>query len=187
MITVTAPENTKPADTKNQPANQVKPLRRFTSVVTRLALLASRTEVWEALLFYEQIRRPPPLVLRLLLPLPLRTKGRKSDVGDEIVCDYQGGQLLKTLTRIEPGCCYEFDVTSQNLRIGGGISLLGGGYTLLERSDGFTDVVLSTRYASPHRPRWLCEPIEAWVCHAFHLHILAGIRDNLPAHARTPT
>jgi len=31
---------------------------------------------------YEQIETRPPLVLRLLLPLPVRTEGRKSEPGD---------------------------------------------------------------------------------------------------------
>jgi len=151
---------------------------RSTSIVTRMKFAASPEQAWDRLLFYEQIAERPPLHLRLLLPLPIRTEGRKSRVGDDTRCVYAGGHLLKRVTRIDRGRRYEFEVVEQHLTIGGGMRLVGGSYTLRDLPDGHAEVALETRYLSPKHPRWLWEPIEAAVCHAFHRHILGTMRRN---------
>jgi len=150
-----------------------------TSIVTRMSFAAAPAQVWEGLMFYEQIEEPPPLHLRLLLPLPIRTEGRKSAVGDEAMCLYQGGHLLKRVTQIDRCRHYGFDVVEQNLRLGRGLTLSGGCYTLSELPGGRTEVAVTTRYASGRRPEWLWKPIEAAVCHLFHRHLLAAIRRNI--------
>jgi hypothetical protein len=142
---------------------------RSTSIVTRMKFAASPEQAWDALIFYEQITERPPLHLRLLLPLPIRTEGRKSGVGDDARCVYEGGHLLKRVW---------FEVVEQNLTVGGGMRLLGGGYTLRELPDGRAEVALETCYVSPKHPRWLWKPIEAAVCHTFHRHILGTMRRN---------
>ena len=151
---------------------------RSTSIVTRMKFAASPEQAWGELIFYEQIAERPPLHLRLLLPLPIRTEGRKSEVGDDARCVYEGGHLLKRVTRIDRGRRYEFEVVEQDLTVGGGMRLLGGGYTLRELPDGRAEVALETRYVSPKHPRWLWKPIEAAVCHTFHRHILGTMRRN---------
>jgi hypothetical protein len=150
--------------------------RAATSIVTGMRFLASPGEVWDGLMFYEQIPRRPPLHLRQLLPAPMRAEGRRSAVGDETRCVYDKGYLLKRATRIDPWRHYGFDVVEQELAIGRGIRLTGGSYTLLELPDGSTRIWLETGYVSSVRPRWLWRPIEAAVCHAFHRHILGAMR-----------
>lgn len=150
-----------------------------TSVITRLNFAASPENVWEGLMFYEQIGKRPPLLLRLLLPNPIRTEGRKSEVGDEVTCHYVSGHLLKRVTHVTRGRNYTFEVTEQNLTLGGGIKLSGGGYTLRRLSDGCTEVAITTQYRSPKRPRWLWMRIEAVVCHSFHRQILSAMRSKL--------
>ncbi len=147
-----------------------------TSIVTGMRFFASPGQVWDGLMFYEQIERRPPLHLRLLLPAPMRAEGRRSAVGDETRCIYDKGHLLKRLTRIAPWRQCGFDIVEQNLAIGGGIRLTGGSYTLLELPGGSTRIELETRYVSSVRPRWLWRRIEAAVCHAFHRHILGAMR-----------
>ena len=132
-------------------------------------------------MFYEQIDGRPPLHLRVLLPVPLRTVGEKSHVGDEARCLYEGGYLIKRVTQVDPTRLYAFDVIEQTLDVGGGMKLFGGQYTLEERGPRRTDVRLETRYESTRRPRWLWRPIEAAVCHAFHRHILRSMRDGVEA------
>ena len=146
------------------------------AVLTRAAVAAPPERVWEALLFFEQIEERPPFLLRLLLPRPLRTVGSKSAVGDEAVCLYEKGRLVKRVTRVEPGRLYVFVVAEQDLSIGGSVRLLGGSYELRKLSDGGTEIALETLYESPLRPRWLFAPAEAAVCHAFHRHILAVMK-----------
>jgi hypothetical protein len=153
--------------------------RDSTSIVTAMRLSASPGQVWDRLMFYEQIPLPPPLPLRLLLPAPMRSEGRWSAVGDETRCVYDKGHLLKRVTRIDPGRHYGFDVVEQELAIGRGIRLEGGSYTLLALPDGSTRIGLETRYVSAVRPRWLGRRVEAAVCHAFHRHILGAMRREL--------
>jgi hypothetical protein len=149
-----------------------------TSIVTRMQFAASPERVWSGLMFYEQIEEPPPLHLRLLLPLPIGTDGSKSEVGDEATCLYQGGHLRKRVTQIDPCRHYGFEVVEQNLTVGGRLLLSGGCYTLHELPGRRTEVAVTTRYVGHKRPAWLWRPIEALVCHMFHRHLLAAMRRN---------
>jgi hypothetical protein len=151
-------------------------MRRHTSVVTRGKITAPAAKVWHNLMFYEQIEDSPPLHLRLLLPLPIRTEGSKLAVDGQARCRYEGGHLLKRVTRIEPSRLYEFAVVEQQLALPRGVLLCGGSYTLRELPGHRTELTVTTRYVSEHGPRWLWRPIEALVCHLFHRHLLAAIQ-----------
>ena len=153
--------------------------QQFTSVVTRANFKAPPEEVWEALMFYEQIEERSPLHLRLLLPVPIRTEGRKSEVGDEVRCIYEDGHLLKRITEVTRGRNLVFEVIEQDLALGGGIKLSGGSYTLRELPGGHTEVALNTEYSSSRRPRWLWMSVEAFVCRMFHRHMLSAMRRNM--------
>ena len=146
------------------------------SIVTRMDFAASPARVWKGLLFYEEIGGRPPTYLRLLLPVPIRTEGKVSEVGGEAMCLYEGGHLLKRVTRIEPGHFYEFEVAEQALSVGGGMRLSGGRYTLRELADGATEVAVETRYLSTKWPRWFWRPLEKLVCHWFHRYLLRSMR-----------
>jgi hypothetical protein len=161
-----APEIAEPAAAGTQPS----------SIVTRMSFAASPAQVWKGLLFYEEIDRRPPVHLRLLLPVPIRTEGKVSEVGGEAMCLYEGGHLLKRVTRIEPGHFYEFEVAEQALSVGGGMRLSGGRYTLRELADGVTEVAVETRYLSTKWPRWFWRPLEKMVCHWFHRYLLRSMR-----------
>ena len=130
-------------------------------------------------MFYEEIAECPPFFLRCVLPVPIGTEGRKSEVGGEVKCRYAGGHLLKRVTQVIHERNFAFEIVEQNLALGGGIKVLGGDYTLRELSEGRTRVALTTRYASPNRPRWLCGRLEALVCHSFHRHMLTVLRNKL--------
>lgn len=129
-------------------------------------------------MFYEQIDQRPPLHLRLLLPTPIETAGRKTEIGDEARCLYRGGYLIKRVTQVEPRCRYVFEVAEQALVVGGGVQLSGGEYVIREHRRG-AEVQIVTRYTSPRWPRWLWRPVERAVCHSFHRHILRAMRRKL--------
>lgn len=160
--------------------------RRPVSVVTRMRFAAKSERVWDGLIFFEQIPDRPALHLRLLLPIPVRTEGRKSNVGDEVRCVYQFGSLLKRVTRVDLGRHYGFDIVEQDLAIGGGIRLSGGSYTLRALPDGSTEVEVETRYVSRRRPHWLWSRVEAAVCHGFHRHILNAMKRDAESGAPLP-
>ncbi|HTY50276.1 MAG TPA: hypothetical protein VMB48_11350 [Steroidobacteraceae bacterium] len=145
-------------------------------VITHMRVTATPAQVWDSLMFYESIEGTPPPLLRLLLPRPIRTQGAKSAVGDRATCLYQGGHLLKQVTRIEPGRLYEFCVLEQHLAVGRTVRLSGGSYSLHELSPEQVQLSIMTRYTSANRPRLLARPAEAAVCHLFHRHLLGAIR-----------
>lgn len=147
-------------------------------VTTKLAFASPAERVWEGLMFYEQLDERPPFYLRWLLPVPIRTEGKKSEVGDEALCLYEGGHLIKRVTQIEPNRLYAFSVTEQQLEVGR-MQLSNGSYELRPRPDGGTDLIAMTRYVSHRRPRWLWRGIEAQVCHLFHRHILRSMRSKI--------
>jgi hypothetical protein len=150
------------------------------SIVTRASFAAPPERVWANLLYYEQIDRPPPWLLRVLLPVPVRTVGQKRAVGDEADCEYTDGHLRKRVTEIEPGRLYRFSVIDQRLRLRG-IRLQGGTYSLRALEDGGTEIALETRYTGGGSPRWIWASVESSVCHAFHRHILAAMGRALNA------
>ena len=156
----------------------VEASQSIASVTTWRDFVAPPEFVWEALLFYEEIKESPPFVLRRLLPRPIGTDGYKFEVGGEVKCRYVGGHLLKRVTQITRPWNYSFDVIEQDLALGG-IMVLGGEYTLCELPAGDTRVALTTRYASPNQPRWLRRWIEARICHSFHRYILTAMRSNV--------
>ncbi len=150
-----------------------------TTVVTSMIIPAPIEDVWNGLMFYEQVDETPPFYLRWLLPVPIRTVGRKSEVGDEAFCEYVGGHLIKRVTQVERGRLYAFAVTEQALSVGNGMKLSSGSYALRSLPDGTTEIAATTNYISERRPRWLWRPLEAQVCHIFHRHILRSMRRKI--------
>jgi hypothetical protein len=185
MMKPAAPETTPPAKIATEPMSSL-PIGapQSTSIVTHMQVEASPARVWSSLMFYEGIEGVPPLHLRVLLPRPIRTQGSKSAVGDQATCLYQGGHLLKRVTKIERHRWYEFAVVEQNLVVGIGVQLSGGCYALRDLPHGRTELSITTRYTSRNRPRWLLQPIEAAVCHRFHRYLLGAIRSK--AESREP-
>jgi hypothetical protein len=148
--------------------------------VTTSAFFTSNPEaVWDRMLSFEEVRTPPPLILRALLPLPLRTEGDKTCVGASVHCVYGGGDLVKQITTVEPPHLLEFEVLHQRLGIEGCITSIGGCYRITACGTR-TKVELVTNFQAFLRPRFFWRPIERSLAHIFHRHILAGMSDSLP-------
>jgi len=160
--------------------------RSTTSVVTRMLFAVPPERVWSNLLFFEHIRRRPPLHLRLLLPIPIGTEGAKSQVGNEVRCLYERGHLIKRITHIEAPRRYEFEVIEQQLRVCGGLALIGGCYLLRSLEGGGTEVSVTTQYMSGTRFGLLWTPIEAMACHMFHRHLLSAMKQEIESAAGLP-
>jgi hypothetical protein len=171
-----------PLDTDTLPTESLgdtaaQAVRRAT-IVTRMEFSASPELTWQSLMFYEEVKERPPWLLRVLLPVPIRTEGDKSRVGGEAMCLYEGGHLVKRATRIEEPTLYEFEVAEQALSVGGAMRLSGGRYTLREVGPGRTEVSVETNYTSTRRPRWLWRRLESFVCHMFHRFLLRTMRQK---------
>jgi hypothetical protein len=143
--------------------------------------------VWQGMLFYEEVPRRPMPLLRMFLPAPVRTTGEKTRVGAVIECTYDRGYLEKCITSVERARSVQFDVLVQDLGVEDCISMRGGSYEL--RADGSgTELVLTTLYFGHLRPRWLWRPLERFLAHGLHRHILDGMRATVDAgvHDATP-
>jgi hypothetical protein len=149
-------------------------------VETALHLNATPEEVWQGILFYEEVPRRPLWFLRIFLPRPIRTDGEKTRVGAIVCCTYDSGYLLKRITAFEPAHLMRFDVLEQRLGVEDCVSMSQGSYEIRATRDG-SQVVLTTHYCSRLRPRRLWRPLERFLAHRLHRHILDGMRATLPA------
>jgi len=154
------------------------------SVITRTRFDSSPKTVWNHILFFEEVPGRAPFLLRTLLPIPVRTEGRKDCVGAMVRCEYTGGHLVKRITTVKPSCILEFEVAEQRLGIEGCVLTRGGSYQI-DTCREESDLVLVTRYLAYLRPRFLWRPLEALLVHQLHRHILSGvsaaIRSSSPA------
>src|SRR5262249_51139548 len=72
-------------------------------VRTEMGFPAGPEPTWQSIVFYEQVEHEPPWLLRLALPRPVGTEGRKSAPGDIERCIYHKGHLVKQITdAVEP-------------------------------------------------------------------------------------
>ena len=150
------------------------------SVTTRMTFNSSPGRIFRELMFYEEIAKPPPLFLRLLLPVPVGTEGRISQSGDVVMCMYKGGEhIQKRITRIVPNAFYEFEVTRQTLSLRGNIRLIGGCFRLCELPNGQTEVSVETIYYRTGTSPWYRIMLERKVCKYFHRYLLESIYEKI--------
>jgi len=145
------------------------------SFATRFHFDATQETVWARFMFYEEVPGRPPLLLRMLLPHPVATKGDKGRVGALVQCVYKGGNLVKRITVVEPPRLVQFEVIEQHLGIERRVITLGGSCEIRRAGNG-ADVVLTTIYRGYLRPRWLWRNLERLLIGQLHRHILNGMR-----------
>jgi hypothetical protein len=148
------------------------------TVSTPVHFRAKPGAVWDQILLYEDIPYPAPLLLRTLLPRPVRTNGDKTRIGAAIRCEYTRGHLTKRITAVERPHLLRFDVVEQCLGIETCILTRGGSYRI-NSFGNTTEVVLTTKYQAFLHPRWFCRPLEALLVHQLHNHIVRSIRSAL--------
>ncbi len=144
------------------------------AVTTRATLRGTPDEVWQRLMFYEEVPRRPPLLLRAQLPSPVRTEGGATHVGAAVACTYSHGGLVKRFTVLDCPRLVRFEVIEQHLGVERCLTTVEGTYEL-RAVDGGCEVALTTRYRGHLRPRWLWRPLERLLAHQLHRHILAGM------------
>jgi hypothetical protein len=145
------------------------------SIVTHRNIAAPLARVWASLRFYEEVAAKPPLLLRLLLPRPLRTPTAARAPGDETILPYVDGHYSKRVTTFDPPHRHEFEVIEQQLAADHGVTMLGGTFTLRELPSHHTDLAVGTSFRSRLRPRWLAEPLESLLCRRLQTYLLDAI------------
>jgi hypothetical protein len=148
------------------------------TVATRFHFDASPEEVWNHIMFYEEVPGRPPFLLRELLPHPVRTDGSKTHVGAIVRCTYREGDLVKRITSLAPPNFLGFRVIQQNLGIEGCVLALRGSYQISACGNA-SDIVLITSYQAHLRPRYLWRLLEGFLVSQLHRHILRGVRAAL--------
>ena len=143
-------------------------------VTTVAAFDAAPVEVWQRMMFYEEVPHRPSLLLRMFLPSPVKTLGNGKQIGTVVECIYSRGGLVKRITVLDPPRLVRFDVLEQHLGIERCITTVEGAYEY-RATDSGTEVALTTQYRGHLRPRWLWRPFERLLAHQLHRHILAGM------------
>lgn len=146
------------------------------AVVTHGWIDAAPEEAWRRIVFYEDVsHRPPPLLLRVFLPVPLRTSKPGLVPGALVHCSYTGGgHLVKRITDVQPPSLVRFEVIEQHLGIERCVVTAAGSYDI-RRCEAGSEIALTTTYRGHLRPRWLWRRAERWMAHALHRHILGGM------------
>jgi len=155
------------------------------AVATQFHFDAAPEAVWNRILFYEEVPVRAPLLLRTLLPQPVRTEGNKTTPGATVRCIYSAGEVVKRIIAVERTRCIKFEVIDQRLGIERCARTLAGSYRLQSCPDG-TDVELVTKYRAYLRPRFLWRTIETVLVRQLHKHILGGIRASIPVTTAKP-
>jgi hypothetical protein len=144
------------------------------AVATRARVAGRPEQIWDRIMFYEDVPGRPAFLLRALLPAPLRTDGDKGRVGTTVRCAYTNGELAKRITASDAPHLLQFDVIEQRLGIEGCLVTRGGSYQIHGGGDA-SDVVLTTNYQAYLRPRSIWRPLERLLVGQLHSHILRGI------------
>jgi len=152
----------------------------FAEVRTRLHVMATPQEAWDAIMFYEEVDHQPPWLLSLALPKPVRSIGNKRNPGEVVHCVYDRGQLVKRISKVDPQRELAFDVIEQELHFERDVTLMSGSFLITpvneqNQADGVF-LELTTRYQRHLRPTHVWQPIEKLVIHTLHEHVLTGMR-----------
>lgn len=151
---------------------------KIQTIRTARVIDLDQDDAWDAWVFYEQVKHPRPVLLRLGLPTPSHVEGRIQHAGDVQVCVYTGSaRLVKMATQVIPGRRLAFDVIGQQDFENNSIRLIDGSFDFKKVTDDTTEVTLTTRYEPLLRPRVVWDPIERIISHELHGHVLKGMTE----------
>lgn len=157
------------------------------SIETSVLIPTAVSDAWDGVIFYEEVRHEPPLLLRVLLPKPLYTTGGTQNVGDIKYCVYSKGRLVKKMTKREERKLLAFDVIEQKQIETRSIRLTGGEFRFESVGPEQTRVTLATEYEPLLGPRIAWRWAELWATHTLHQHVLSGMamkaKENESTHA----
>lgn len=145
------------------------------SVQTSVVMDAPVDLAWASVMFYEEVKHPPPWILRIGLVRPIRTEGTITQPGDRKVCVYNKGRLVKQAVAVDAPHRLEFQVVEQHIGYERDVLLTGGWFVLDDLDGRRTRVTLVTEYKPLLGPRVLWRWGEEWAMHTLHRHVLMGM------------
>src|SRR5262245_10069325 len=132
-------------------------------IQTGLTIDATPEEAWNAIMFYEDVQHPPPWLLHLALPKPIRSQGNKQKPGEVVTCFYNCGEIKKRISTVDPPRRLAFDVVSVQMRSENYANLKEGSFEIQPVGDKQSRITLTTRFERNLRPAIIWEPIERQV------------------------
>jgi hypothetical protein len=145
-------------------------------VQTGLTVDATPEEVWNAIMFYEDVQHAPPWLLHLALPKPIRSEGNKQQEGNIVRCFYNCGTISKRISQVQRPRKLSFEVVEVVMRSENYANLKDGSFEIEPVGTRQSRITLTTRYQRKLTPAWIWEPIERKVIHTLHGHVLEGMR-----------
>lgn len=154
------------------------------TVCTSGRLSCEARRAWEKVCFYEHIATQPTFLLRTVLPVPQRTSGAYSKVGDVSRCMYSdGGYLTKRIAHIVEGERIDFNIIEQSIRYADSILLRGGMIQIEPYGDDTCSVRMLTRYEVKGGARFVPRFFINYVVSAMHKIVIRDMQARL---ARSP-
>jgi hypothetical protein len=150
-------------------------------VSTQMVFHAPAARAWDAIVFFEEVKNPPPWILRVGLARPLYTRGSARAVGDVKICVYNKGHITKRIRTVEPSRFLGFEVIEQQIGYERDIRLVGGSFAFAPLGTEDTLVTLTTTYRPRLAPRFCWRRGEALAIHTLHRHVLEGMRQAAEA------
>jgi len=142
------------------------------SIRTSQVVAAPLNAAWDSVVFFEEVRGRPPLLLRIGLAHPLQTLGSAEHVGDHKTCIYNRGHITKEITQVAPGELLAFRIVEQQIGYEHDVRLLSGSFAFARVDDSHTSVTLTTTYQPRLTPRFAWRPFERLATHTLHEHVL---------------
>jgi hypothetical protein len=157
-------------------------------VYTSGRLSCTARSAWDKVCFYEHIATQPSLLLRTVLPVPLRTTGAYGKAGDVSRCMYSdGGYLTKKIRSIVDGQRIDFEIIEQTIRYASRIMLKGGSIQVEPHEDNTCSVQMLTRYELRGAARLIPRACIDYVVAAMHKIVIRDMQARLaPSPAMIP-
>ena len=154
---------------------------RIEVVKSSIIIDAARDEVWYAIIEFDQVTGPKPLLMQMGLPIPESCTTRGSGVGAERICHFNSGFIRERVTLWHPPQRLELDVEEVQLPGRHWLGFQGATYTLDKIDTGETRVTRTTIVTSTLRPAFYWRFFERLGTEAEHDYILESLKSEFPS------
>lgn len=135
---------------------------------------------WKAVRFYEETTKKPPLILRIILPIPKRVVGDHSIEGGISKCEYSDGAfIVKEVTSLVKPSKLEFIVVENSYHFDRLIRLCGGKILLIEETSNKTKIIMTTYYENTSFLNSLLEPFIKLIIRSLHKFVIQEINYSI--------